>query len=245
MKPSQLSFLESSLASGRLSHAYVFSGFQRALKEEVMAEFLLTLVSDGCFQCVTCRQVSSFQHPDVTLVEPAVSDGALKIGIDQVRELKRLLGFASYGGGYKVGILRRADLMNTDAQSSLLKLLEEPSGKTLLILLADHAELLLPTIRSRTQEVSFRGGKEEAFPFVPEGSLRAKFLKAKEIADGDGKTQEEAVRALAAASRVRLRESKDVAKAFSLALLTMRAEEAFARSKGSFRLALEQAYMEL
>ncbi|MDP3901158.1 MAG: hypothetical protein Q8Q38_02355 [bacterium] len=251
MKSPQFAFLESSLSLGRLSHAYLFSGTERELKDHATVQFLQLLLSDACGSCRTCLQIASFQHPDLALVEPLEGEGKMRITIDQVRELKYRLSLASYGGGHKVALLKRADLMASDAQSSLLKLLEEPLGQTVCILSVDHSDLLLDTIRSRTQEIQFRARKDRTADSLKHGSLRARFKQAKELGEGEKEAQEEALFALASEARSRLLAAslhgtpEEMRRAGILAVLGLKAEEAFVLGRGSLRLALEQAYMEL
>jgi DNA polymerase-3 subunit delta' len=81
--------------------------------------------------------------------------GKRDISIQQIRELERELGFHSFFGKRKVTIIDPADLMNYHAQNALLKTLEEPPGNSLLILIAESAGGLLPTLLSRCLRLSF------------------------------------------------------------------------------------------
>jgi DNA polymerase-3 subunit delta' len=81
--------------------------------------------------------------------------GARFILIDQIRAMKRLVSLKSYEHGAKVYILSQAHSMTDDAQVSLLKILEEPPQNTYIILTTSSENTLLPTIRSRSQRVSF------------------------------------------------------------------------------------------
>ncbi len=76
--------------------------------------------------------------------------------VDRIhQDIHRSLSFAAAQGGYKVVILNDADRLNSQAANALLKILEEPRPKTILILLSSSPDLLLPTIRSRCQAVRF------------------------------------------------------------------------------------------
>jgi DNA polymerase-3 subunit delta' len=89
-------------------------------------------------------------HPDWINVRPVEST---QIRIEQVRELSEELALTSHQGGYKVGIVSPADALNRFAANALLKTLEEPSGRTILILVATQPSRLPATILSRCQRI--------------------------------------------------------------------------------------------
>jgi DNA polymerase-3 subunit delta' len=91
------------------------------------------------------------QHPDWINVRPI--DDSRQIRIEQVRELAQELSLTSHQGGYKVGVLSPADVLNRFAANALLKTLEEPSGRTVLILVVTQPSRLPATILSRCQRV--------------------------------------------------------------------------------------------
>ncbi|MDB6107221.1 MAG: holB, partial [Gammaproteobacteria bacterium] len=91
------------------------------------------------------------QHPDWINVRPI--DDSRQIRIEQVRELAQDLALTSHQGGYKVGVLSPADVLNRFAANALLKTLEEPSGRTVLILVVTQPSRLPATILSRCQRV--------------------------------------------------------------------------------------------
>jgi DNA polymerase-3 subunit delta' len=93
-------------------------------------------------------------NPDFFQILPEES-GDKPIKVDQVRELNRVMTLKSHGGGYKIAIISPAEQMNVAAANSLLKTLEEPPPQTLLILISHTPGLLLPTIRSRCQNLHF------------------------------------------------------------------------------------------
>ncbi len=107
-----------------------------------------------CGECTSCRRVLSGQHPDIVAVRPIEDSQQLKI--EQVRELAAELSLTSHQGGYKVGILAPADSLNRYAANALLKTLEEPPARTLLILVASEPSRLPATILSRCQRIQIR-----------------------------------------------------------------------------------------
>jgi len=103
--------------------------------------------------------------PDLFIVKSANSESSIKnekdmmeIDVAQIREVNNFLSYKSYYGNCKIVIIENVERMNLEAQSCFLKTLEEPKGKTLIILITKNPEVLLPTIFSRCQTIKF-------FPF--------------------------------------------------------------------------------
>jgi DNA polymerase-3 subunit delta' len=99
------------------------------------------------------------QHPDWISVHPI--DESRQIRIEQVRELAQELALTSHQGGYKVGVISPADVLNRFAANALLKTLEEPSARTVLILVVTQPSRLPATILSRCQRIRI-GAPERA-----------------------------------------------------------------------------------
>ncbi len=149
--------LAGSIKSSRLPHALLFTGPDGVGKGLVAKELAKLLncqkgASDPCDRCQPCKKIEGFNHPDVGLIEPTGSS----IGIGQIRWLRSQINLMPYEGRYKVYIIKHADLMTEEAQNALLKTLEEPPGRSLLILVSSNPTSLLPTIRSRCQVLKFR-----------------------------------------------------------------------------------------
>lgn len=194
-KPKAL--LREAVAKNKMGHAYLFRGPDGVGKKRTaltLAAYInckSPLDGDSCGRCNACRKYFSGNHPDLILVEP---DGAaIKIG--QIRELKHQLTFPPLEAKVRVIVLEDIHTMRREAANSLLKTLEEPAPGNLLILTADLAGDVLPTILSRCQIISFgsldhkdmarvlmqENDMEESLAFtlaaVAEGSLgRAKLL---------------------------------------------------------------------
>jgi DNA polymerase-3 subunit delta' len=83
-----------------------------------------------------------------------------EIRVDDAQEILKSLSLKSYEGGYKIMIVWMADKLNTAASNKLLKLLEEPPEKTVFILISEHEEDIIQTIRSRCQILHFNGLNE-------------------------------------------------------------------------------------
>jgi len=104
-----------------------------------------------CGTCAACGHVARRQHPDLMVLEP--QERSTQIRIEQVRELAADLALTAHQGGYKVGVLSPADSMNRFAANALLKTLEEPPPRTLLVLVASVPSRLPATILSRCQRL--------------------------------------------------------------------------------------------
>lgn len=94
--------------------------------------------------------VSPFNYQEIT--------GAPSIGIDQVREIRKLLIEKPYGGGGRLVVIKEIDKTTPEAANALLKLLEEPPEATAIVLTARNSEKILPTILSRSQIIEEKGG---------------------------------------------------------------------------------------
>lgn len=144
------------LNSGRVAHAYLFSGPEGVGKKKVATAFIEALFCEsgaGCGTCISCRKIASGNHPDIHTLAP---DGQF-IKVDQVRALQKELAYRPYEAPRKACIIDGADRFNLSSGNSLLKTLEEPPGNALIILLAANLEAVLPTIRSRCQLLPFSG----------------------------------------------------------------------------------------
>lgn len=152
-----VSILKRALSNNRLAHAYLFAGTQ-GIGKKLTALALAASVNcrdaspgGGCGACSSCRKVASGSHPDVHLL---VSDGE-DIKIDQIRQIQSDLSLKPFEGSKKTLIIDGAERMNTASANAFLKTLEEPPGDALIILVTAQPHGLLPTIRSRCQEVRF------------------------------------------------------------------------------------------
>jgi DNA polymerase III subunit delta' len=151
--------LAAAYASGRLPHALLIHEAPGAGGEQLalwIAQLLLCTNADRapCGVCMNCKRVLAGQHPDFLALRPV--EDSKQIRIEQVRELGQELALTSHQGSYKVGLLSPADTMNRFAANALLKTLEEPPARTLLMLVATEPSRLPATILSRCQRVKVR-----------------------------------------------------------------------------------------
>jgi len=144
------------IEQGRLGHALMFNGpagiGKRRLAMALAQRLLCTadMSRYACGSCKSCLLMLAGNHPDLSVLEPEEPGKYIKI--DSVRSLCILLGKTSQQGGWKVAIITPAEAMNISASNALLKSLEEPRCKTLLMLVADRPSLVSATIRSRCQK---------------------------------------------------------------------------------------------
>ena len=105
-------------------------------------------------------QVAAGSHPGLMVLKRVLNERTGKLmnelPVDEVRRLAGFFGMTSAAGGWRVAIVDTADDMNANAANAILKLLEEPPSRAMLILLAARPGQLLPTIRSRCQRLELR-----------------------------------------------------------------------------------------
>jgi DNA polymerase-3 subunit delta' len=154
------------LAAGRTAHAYLVSGPVRGAAGELAVRVLQLLFCEeggkACDRCDRCRQVRNRTWADAFWVHPEKK--SRRIGVDQIRgQLILPVTQTSLAGGWKAGIIAGADRLTPEAANAFLKTLEEPPPQTLLLLLTDAPDTLLPTVVSRCQRVELdaAGGLSE------------------------------------------------------------------------------------
>lgn len=154
-QPRVREFLRASIASGRVSHAYLFTGPAGSNKTAAAYAFAQAILckDHGCRTCDDCRRIERRKHPDVHFYTPEGAQGYL---IEQIREIVSGVSLAPIRATGKVYILDRVDLLGVSAANAFLKTLEEPVEGVTFILLGRTREAVLPTIVSRCQVVPFR-----------------------------------------------------------------------------------------
>jgi len=150
--------LRAAVANDRLPHALLFAGADGVGKRNVALALTAWLLcdedgDDACGKCASCRQVAAGSHPDFQLI--TVATGKKEIGVERSRDVKRFTQLRPMRGALKVAIVDDAHMLTAAAQNALLKTLEEPPEHSLLILVANNPDALLPTVRSRCQRVQF------------------------------------------------------------------------------------------
>lgn len=156
-----VNLLKSHASSDKLRHAYLLVGPEGVGRRTLALRFAQALNCENppipgefCGECRTCRQIGSMTHPDLDLLIP--EEGHKDILIDQVRELQHHLALAPYIAPYRIALLPDFQRATTQAMNALLKTLEEPADKVVLLLTANALENLLPTIVSRCEVIRLR-----------------------------------------------------------------------------------------
>jgi len=147
-----LEILEKRQAADRLAHAFVFVGPDQVGKTTVASWLVSQAIEVGDREAIEA-------HPDVTVlrreVDAKTGKTKSRISIEQVRNLRERISMSSLAGGTKAVIIEEAGTLSNEAANALLKTLEEPSGKTLLILIATATGQLPATIESRCEIIRF------------------------------------------------------------------------------------------
>ena len=167
------------LMSVRLPHALLIRGPQGVGKlsfAQNLAQSLLCESPTGgmaCERCPACGWFESSSHPDFRLIEPGnlaesgneeqgPNKGSARILIEQIRGLTDFINLSSHRGGAKVILIQPAEALNANAANALLKNLEEPPAGTYFLLVAHRIQFLLPTIRSRCQQIALTAPESDA-----------------------------------------------------------------------------------
>ncbi|MCZ2158756.1 DNA polymerase III subunit delta' [Bartonella sp. 220] len=160
-------FLAQMLKEGRLHHALLFEGKQGIGKATLafhLAWNILSSQRDDFLQpehhSMTWHQITQGSHPNLLYISRRfdLKTQKFKTGIliDDIRDIMHFLNQTSQDNGWRIVIIDSADDMNRSAANAILKTLEEPPKKTLFLLITHSLGKLLPTIRSRCQQISLR-----------------------------------------------------------------------------------------
>jgi DNA polymerase III subunit gamma/tau len=149
--------LEASLASGRIAHAYLFSG-PRGCGKTSAARILAKALNcekgpaaEPCGVCRSCVEIARGSSLDVIEI-----DGASNTSVDNVRQIKDEVLFPPNGGRYKVYIIDEVHMLSNSAFNALLKTIEEPPPYIVFIFATTELHKVPATIKSRCQQFAFR-----------------------------------------------------------------------------------------
>jgi DNA polymerase-3 subunit gamma/tau len=149
--------LTNAIASGRVAHAYLFTG-PRGVGKTSMARILAKALcceqgptAKPCGECQHCRMITEGSHPDIAEI-----DAARFNGVDAIRDLSDNASFSPTLARMRIYILDEVHMLSTQAWNALLKLLEEPPAHVRFIFATTEVERILPTVLSRCQRFDFR-----------------------------------------------------------------------------------------
>ena len=156
--------LVNALQSGRISHAYLFSGSRGTGKTSAARLYAKALnctarlpSGEPCNSCSSCTEITESRSLDVLEI-----DGASHRGIDHIRSLTESASYAPSGGRYKIYIIDEVHMLTKEAFNALLKILEEPPQSVIFFLATTEPHKIPPTIVSRCQRFNFRRLSKEA-----------------------------------------------------------------------------------
>ena len=179
--------------TGHAAHGYLIVGDVRGNCAELVRRILEKLFPDAL------AQLEANSHPDVVTLEP--EGKARIISVESMRErIVEPMSLAAFSGGWKVGVIIGADRMEAPSANAFLKSLEEPTPKTLYLMLTDQPDAILPTIVSRSQRIDLPLSEGlldeddadevgEAFAAKDASALAAKLADLKDGAEDDSDVQ--------------------------------------------------------
>lgn len=201
--------LKDAVNSGIVSHAYIIEGDHNIDKMGFSRAFAQALIcrqmpGEGCGRCVECRKIQDGNYEDLYVVEPedttSRKTGTSSIKDADIEELQVRLKSRPTAGDHNIAIISGGDTMTPRAQTRFLKTLEEPPEGTVIMILSENSEELLPTINSRCVNIrlydlegsSESSGTEAASRIIGMIMNKAFFFDVKEELDNAVKSRNDA-----------------------------------------------------
>lgn len=120
-----------------------------------------------CGRCRSCQKLRGGHHPDLLLTR--VEEKKTVIGVGEVRDITHQVSFAPFEGRFRIWLIEEGEHLSDEAQNALLKTLEEPPSKAVIILVTQLLGGLLPTVSSRCRGTRFQALPEKESAFLLQG----------------------------------------------------------------------------
>lgn len=150
--------LTDTVRHGKNANTYIFEGMAGLSKHECARLFAKALLCNDvsnapCSNCSACIEADALSHPDIYFIVPEKDKAT--IGVEPVRDAITEAMIKPFYNRHKVFIIDDGDILTSQAQNALLKIIEEPPEYAVFIIVTTNAEILLETVRSRAVNITF------------------------------------------------------------------------------------------
>lgn len=141
------------IAADHLAHCYLFYGPTHVGKTAVLSRLVQKLIGDVVDVDLERPEVLASRYPNFYYLK--VQEDKSEISVDDVRDFRSRLSLGAFGKGRKIAVIFQGEALNASSSNALLKLLEEPTQDTIIFILSNRGDSIMPTIRSRAVAIEF------------------------------------------------------------------------------------------